>query len=111
MRPLVQEPMNATSIFRPLIGWLSFEVHELERFANALLLVGRERRRRRECVSLTPTDWPGLMPQVTVGSMSAASNVDDVVELGVRPGGEAQPPFGGLARTRLPCGANGRPRR
>ena len=24
--------------------------------------------------SLTPTDWPGLMPQVTVGSIAAASN-------------------------------------
>ena len=44
----------------------------VERFLDPGALAGGDVR-RRGIRSPTPIDWPGLMPQVTVGSMRAAS--------------------------------------
>ena len=60
-RPLVHEPMNATSIRVPSTRAPALEAHERQRF-----LV----RRRSGIGSPMPTDCPGLMPQVTVGSIA-----------------------------------------
>ena len=45
MRPLVQEPMKATSIFVPLIGAPAGELHVVERFLDGW-------RARRRCRGL-----------------------------------------------------------
>src|SRR5215831_15335595 len=64
-RPFVQDPMNATSILVPRIGVLASKPMYASASASALAGIR----------SLTPTDWPGLIPQVTVGSMDGASSV------------------------------------
>src|SRR5437764_1872780 len=63
MRPFVHEPMKATSILVPRIG--AFASKPMYASASGSALAGIR--------SLTPTDCPGLMPQVTVGSIAAAS--------------------------------------
>src|SRR5712671_6724272 len=62
-RPFVQEPMKATSIFVPRMGALASKPMYASASASALAGIR----------SVTPTDWPGLMPHVTVGSIAAAS--------------------------------------
>src|SRR5215467_1446108 len=64
-RPFVQEPMNATSIRVPLIGMLASEPMYASASGSAFAGIR----------SLTPTDCPGLMPHVTVGSIDGASSV------------------------------------
>ena len=49
------------------------EAHELERFADARRARRRPASPGRGKRASTPTDWPGLMPHVTVGAIAAAS--------------------------------------
>ena len=53
--------------------------------------------------SSTPTDWPGLMPQVTVGAIAARVEHDFVVVRRVRVRGHRRPPRAPPARTRRPA--------
>src|SRR6266700_2014430 len=71
-RPLVHEPTNATSIFAPLIGWPAWK----------LMCASASRKVERSASDadsgagirwLTPTDMPGLIPHVTIGSIAAPS--------------------------------------
>ena len=73
-RPLVQEPMKATSIFMPLIGVPAVELHVGERFLDGgLVPAGWRPWRGPGCSRRWRCRGPGMMPQVTVGAMSAAS--------------------------------------
>src|SRR6266566_4103009 len=71
-RPLVHEPTNATSIFAPLIGWPAWKLI----WASASRKVERSASDADSGAGirwLTPTDMPGLMPHVTIGSIAAPS--------------------------------------
>src|ERR1051325_2969101 len=57
--------MNATSIFVPRMG--AFASKPMYASASGSAFPGMR--------SVTPTDWPGLIPHVTVGSMDGASRV------------------------------------
>ena len=66
-RELVQDPTKATSIFVPRMG--SPPARPMNSRASATPPFDPAAGMR----PLTPTDCPGLMPQVTRGSISAAS--------------------------------------
>ena len=66
-RELVQDPTKATSIFVPRMG--SPPLSPMNSRASATPPFSPAAGMR----SLTPTDWPGLMPQVTRGSIPAPS--------------------------------------
>src|SRR2546430_371356 len=71
-RPLVHEPTKATSIFAPLIGWPAWKLM----WASASRKVERSASGADSGAGmrwLTPTDMPGLMPHVTIGSMALPS--------------------------------------
>ena len=71
------------------LPWLQFHVLEGFRERSALIL-----GRRFGCQAVAPemeTAWPGLIPQVTVGSISPASKLTTSSYSAVRIGGERLP--------------------
>ena len=64
-RPFVHDPMNATSIRVPATCPPGRKPMNASASSSGAASIGSE----------TATDWPGLMPHVTVGSIAAASNV------------------------------------
>src|SRR6185369_6929723 len=73
MRELVHEPMNTTSIFAPAMGWPASK----PMWARPSRYVGRSGSGADSgdgIRSPTPTDCPGLMPQVTIGEMALPSS-------------------------------------
>ena len=69
MRALVHEPMNATSIFVPWIsspGWNPVWAYA----SSAVLRSSAASSPGLGNAPSTGTDWPGLMPQVTMGEMA-----------------------------------------
>ena len=109
MRELVQEPMKATSIFGPRIGW--FSLSSMNSRASVMPFCSSAGNEPTAGIrSLTPTDWLGLMPQVTVGSICEPSIVTR--SSNSASGGEARLSHHAAARSKAaPCGAMGRPRR
>src|SRR5262245_46646203 len=72
-RPLVHEPTKATSILAPLIGWPAWK----PMWASASRNVERSASGADSGAGmrwLTPTDMPGLMPHVTIGSIALPSS-------------------------------------
>src|SRR6187402_1074726 len=99
-RPLVHDPMKATSILVPLTRLPGRKPMKANASSLALPAIGSE----------IPTDWPGLMPQVTVGSIAVASNVTRSSYDALR--SEAICRHHATARSKdSPDGAYGRPRR
>src|SRR5512132_2862608 len=108
-RPLVHEPTKATSIFAPLIGWPASK----PMCASASRNVGRSGSGAESGAGMRPltqTDMPGLMPQVTTGSMALPSR--RATSSNLAPGSVAIDVHQVTARSNAgPCGAYGRPRR
>src|SRR5581483_3837222 len=77
-RELVQEPMNTLSMAMSVIAvpgssaWYFSERSAFERAASSAKSDGSGTR------LVTGTTWPGFVPQVTYGSISAASIVTDL---------------------------------
>ena len=100
-RPLVHDPMNATSIGVPSTRDAGVESHERERFVD-------RRSPPRISASPMPTDCPGLMPQVTVGSIDAASIVTRS-SYGASASDAIDRHHATARSNASPCGANRRP--
>src|SRR5712692_5210291 len=107
-RPLVHEPTNATSIFAPLIGWPAAK----PMWASASRNVDRSASGADSGAGMrwfTPTDMPGLMPHVTVGSIAPPSR--RATSSNAAPASVAIDFHHSAARSNAaPCGAYGRPR-
>src|SRR3954471_2365161 len=99
-RPLVHEPMNATSMRVPCTRAPGRKPMNASASSFGSAAIGSD----------TATDWPGLMPQVTVGSIVDASNVTRSSYDAFA--SDAICRHQATARSNAsPAGANGRPRR
>src|SRR6476659_7585696 len=110
MRALVQEPMNTRSIFTSVSGVPADRPMYSRARAADFCSVSSPRTAGLGTFAVTGATWPGLVPQVTCGEISAALNTSDLSYFAPASVGNARQ-RATAASYAAPCGAYGRPRR